>query len=68
MSNLEHYFENLLYYGADISGEPNKNALSKEQQEAVEECAMYVIYTIFCGREDFLAYNTAPYRAESEEV
>ena len=66
MSNLEHYFENLLHHGADIKGEPNKNALSKEQQEAVEECATYVIYTIFCGREDFLARNTVVKELEKE--
>ena len=44
MSNVEHYFENLLFYGHDIKGEPNKNALSKDVQEAVEECADYIKY------------------------
>ena len=39
MTNVEHYFENLLFHGQDIKGEPNKNSLSKEVQEAVEECA-----------------------------
>jgi hypothetical protein len=68
MSNLEHYFENLLHHGADIKGEPNKNALSKEQQEAVEECATYVIYTIFCGREDFLARNTVVKELEQDSI
>ena len=42
MSPIEHYFENLLTLGSDIKGEPNKNALSKEVQEAVEICADYV--------------------------
>lgn len=56
MSNLEHYFENFLFYGKDLTGEPNKNALSKEQQEAVETCANYIIFVIFCGREDLIKY------------
>ena len=42
MSPTEHYFENLLTMGSDIKGEPNKNALSKEVQEAVETCASYI--------------------------
>lgn len=50
MSNIEHYFENILFYGEDITGNPNKNALTKEEQNAVEECASYVLYTLFCGR------------------
>jgi hypothetical protein len=41
MSPIEHYFENLLTMGSDIKGEPNKNALSKEVQEAIEICADY---------------------------
>ena len=56
MSNLEHYFENLLFYGADIGGEWNKKYLSEEEQKAVEVCADYVIYTLFYGREDFEAW------------
>lgn len=56
MSNLEHYFENLLFDGADCKGEPNKENLTKSEQEAVEICADYVLYTLFCGREDFLEY------------
>ena len=46
MSPIEHYFENLLTMGSDIKGEPNKNALSKEVQEAVEICADYVKYDL----------------------
>lgn len=42
MSPIEHYFENLLDMGSDIKGEPNKNALSKEVQEAIEICADYI--------------------------
>jgi len=30
--------------GSDIKGEPNKNALSKEVQEAIEICADYIKY------------------------
>ena len=47
MSNIEHYFENMLFYGEDITGNPNKNALTKEEQNAVEECASYVLYSLF---------------------
>jgi hypothetical protein len=44
MSPIEHYFENLLDMGSDIKGEPNKNALPKEVQEAIEICADYIKY------------------------
>lgn len=53
MSNLEHYFENLLFDGKDCRGDVNKNTLTKEEQEAVEICAQYVIWSIFDGREEF---------------
>lgn len=56
MSNLEHYFENLLFYGKDVDGECNKNSLTIEQQNAVEVCADYVIWTIFPNREEFLKF------------
>ena len=56
MSNLEHYFENLLYLGKDVYDDINKNQISKEQQEAVEECVNYVLCNIFAGRDDFRAY------------
>lgn len=56
MSNLEHYFENLLFNGQDRGDNCNKNALSAEEQAAVETCADYVIYTLFMGREDFLKW------------
>lgn len=52
MSNLEHYFENLLVYGKDVSGDVNKNALTADEQKAVEVCAQYVIYTLFEGRDE----------------
>lgn len=53
MSNLEHYFENLLFNGEDCREDVNKNTLTKEKQEAVEICAQYVIWSIFDGREEF---------------
>ena len=49
MSCEEHYFENLLHNGKDISGEPNKKALPKEIQEVIEMCADYVIYVLNNG-------------------
>ena len=57
MTCLSHYFENLLFNGEDINGNPNKNYLTKDQQEAVEECADYVINTLFDGREDFIKFT-----------
>ncbi len=56
MSNLEHYFENLLFHGQDVNGDWNKNTLSEAEQEAVRICADYVLYTIFLNRDDFLKY------------
>ena len=52
MSPIEHYFENLIFHGSDIKGEPNKNALSKEVQEAIEECAVYVKYNLHYGENE----------------
>ena len=62
MSNLEHYFENLLFQGSDIGNDVNKNQISKEQQEAVEECVNYVLCNIFAGRDDFRAYIQERYK------
>lgn len=42
MSEVEHYFENLIHYGKDVSSNENKDFLSKEVQEAVEECALHI--------------------------
>ena len=56
MGNAEHYFENLLFHGQDVTGDINKKYLSKEVQETVEICAQYVVYTLFCGREDLKHY------------
>ena len=53
MSNLEHYFENLLYYGKDVYNGLNKQSLTPDEQNAVEVCAQYVIYTLFDNREAF---------------
>lgn len=57
MSNIEHYFENLLLEGKDCEGEPNKKALTQAEQKAVEECADFVIYTIFRNRENLIEYK-----------
>lgn len=56
MSNLEHYLENLLFYGKDVNGDYNKKSLTAQEQDAVETCADYVLYTIFNGREEFLKF------------
>lgn len=53
MSNLEHYFENLLYYGKDVYNGLNKQSLTPDEQNAVEVCAQYVIYTLFDNRQAF---------------
>ena len=56
MSTVEHYFENLLFEGQDTFDDINKKQLSPEVQRAVEECASYILYDIFCTREAFLRY------------
>ena len=53
MSCAEHYFENLLFNGKDIKGEPNKNAISEQEQKTIKMCADYVIYTLFFNRDNF---------------
>lgn len=53
MSNLEHYFENLLYHGEDVYGGINKQSLTSDVQDAVEVCAQYVIYSLFGNRKAF---------------
>lgn len=58
MSNVEHYFENLLFHGRDCGGEPNRQSMTEAEQKAVEACADYVLYTLFCGRESFVAWAT----------
>ena len=54
MSNLEHYFENLLFDGHDVKDECNKKSLTEAEQKAVETCAIYVIYSLFGNRQEFL--------------
>ncbi len=61
MSPIEHYFENLLVRGSDNKGEPNKNALSKEVQEAIEICAYYI-------KNIPLYRNAIPNDSNSEKV
>ena len=56
MSNIEHYFENLLFHGRDCYGEPNKKSLTKLEQSTIEICADYVIYSLFGNRDDFLRF------------
>lgn len=56
MSNLEHYFENLLYDGLDYEDEINKSQLTAEQIEAVYTCAAYITYTFFCGKDELKKY------------
>ena len=56
MTELEHYFENLLYDGHDVADDANKKCLTLEEQRAVEICADYILYTTFNGREDFYKF------------
>jgi hypothetical protein len=53
MSNIEHYFENLLFHGED---NVNKYYLSEEERKAVEICVNYVIYSLFDNREMFRSF------------
>ena len=56
MSNLEHYFENILYDNGLYDDDPNMEFLTKEEIEAVRTCASYILYSIFCNRERFLKF------------
>jgi len=56
MSTIAHYFENLLFYGKDVKGDDNADALTSKEREAVEECAVYVLCNLFDGRADFEEY------------
>ena len=42
--------------GKDVNGDWNKNSLTEEEQNAVEECAQYVLYSLFCGRDELKNY------------
>ena len=50
MSDIEHYFENLLYFGHDAI---NKDKLTAEERNAVEQCVNYVIYDLFGSIKSF---------------
>ena len=54
MTCLEHYFENLLFHGRDISGDINKNSLSEKEQNTVKVCYDYILYTLFNGDKEAL--------------
>ena len=59
MSNLEHYFENLLFHDQDVNGDWNKKPLTEQEQEVAEDCAAcaeYVLSTVFLNREEFLKF------------
>lgn len=70
MSPIEHYFENLLTIGSDIKGEPNKNVLSKEVQEAIEECAYYIKYNKLLDdtKADDMVVMLEELKSEIEEI
>lgn len=67
MNNLEHYFENLLFTGKDVNGDLNKNLLTKEEQNAVEVCANYVLFTLFCGRDELKKFLEFP-KVDAEPI
>lgn len=54
MTNLEHYFENLLFLGRDVCNDVNKKSLSEKEQNAVEVCYSYILYNIFNGDKEAL--------------
>ena len=56
MSLVEHYFANLIRFDKDIPGEPNKNGLSQEVVDAINECYYYLANTLFISREDLDHY------------
>lgn len=56
MTRVEHYFENLLFDGEDVRGNYNKDSLTMPVRLAVEECAQYVLYSLFNSRKEFLAF------------
>ena len=59
MTCIEHYFENLLYDGKDVWG--NKKELSPEVQEAIRECAVYVLNDIFNNRQELCDHTGVKY-------
>ena len=68
MSEVEHYFENLIFDGEDVKSNCNKDYLSKEVQEAVEECAAYIVAGLLDGSIIFNCSNPpTPIRMKGEE-
>jgi hypothetical protein len=63
MTCIEHYFENLLYDGKDNL---NKEQLSPEVQEAVKECATYVLTDIFNSRQELCNHTGIKYIGREE--
>lgn len=61
MTYVEHYFENLLFNGKDVPGNYNRDSLTLHEQRAVEECAQYVLYSIFMDRTEFLRFMDGPH-------
>ncbi len=53
MSNVEHYFENMLFEGHD---EVNKKTMTPKEIDAVDTCVDYILHTIFSGRDDFKSF------------
>lgn len=56
MNAIEQYFDNLLFEGKDIDGDPNRNALTEEEQHVVQVCAAYILYSIFPNRNFMKMY------------
>lgn len=52
MNYTEHYFENLLFIGEDPV---NKQYLTNEEVEIIEDCVDYILHKLFRGRNDFVA-------------
>lgn len=56
MTNLEHYFENLLFQGKDICNDINKDSLSDTEQKTIEACYSYILYVLFDGDKEALQH------------
>lgn len=59
MSNIEHYFENILYYYARTEQFPENDSnikyLTEDEKRSIEYCAQYIIYDICDGSGDQLS-------------
>lgn len=59
MSNVEHYFENILFCYARTEEFPindsNIKYLSEDEIKTIETCASYIIYDICNGSSDQLS-------------